>query len=141
MTSVPAEAPRERGTLGEGGEPFAHPLHVRLERGIVHDPDRRQHLGVSLAAELDLLPLADERELPLARGRVRRAGGAGEEGRREGGAEGPSVPPHLETPASTPRRFARGAISGVPPRPTRGKLSRPRTTASAIGDGDPAVPS
>src|SRR5690606_13435637 len=69
-----AERPGQVRPLGGRGEAALEVLHVALERGVRVEAERGDDLPVVLAAHLDLLRLADERELSFSRGGVTDAG-------------------------------------------------------------------
>ncbi len=76
------ERPGEIGALGGRREPVADARHVALERRVVHQTQGRPDLLVGCASHLDLLLLADQRELTLSRSGVH--GAAEDEERSEG---------------------------------------------------------
>src|SRR5690606_34931639 len=63
----------EVGPLAVAGQPPAHARDVLLERGVVVDAHLLLDLRMGLLSQRDLLGLAHEVELALARRRVRRA--------------------------------------------------------------------
>jgi hypothetical protein len=89
-----AECPRQAGPLGASRKPRAEALDVLLQPLVGIQANRRGDVLVHLAAHFDLLRLADQRELPLARDRV---GGAADcRGRPEGDAPAEDGSPHLQ---------------------------------------------
>ncbi len=85
------ERPRKAGPLRDLGHPLAQLRDVRLEGRVGIDAEGAQDLGVGLPTHLDLPALADQGELPLARGRVHRAGEASspdQRGQEESDEEG-----------------------------------------------------
>ncbi len=79
------EAPGQARLLRPGGQILADPAHVLLQLRIVIQAHVGFDLLGALAPHLDLLALADENQLPLARRRVDRTAGEGQRCQREGG--------------------------------------------------------
>src|SRR5919201_105492 len=99
--------PRKVRAIGDLREAEADGAHVLLELAVAVDAHLLADLGVLRLTDLNLLVLAHERELALARGRIRCAGGR--QRAHDGGRWGPSAP--LQPPRNTTvdrRAIARG---------------------------------
>ncbi len=78
-----AEGPRQVRALRVLGEIGADPLHVVLQRLVLHEADGLRDLLRGLLSQLNFLLFGDERELALARDGIRGAGGDRRRARHE----------------------------------------------------------